>query len=295
MPAPITLDDMLYWGDSGGLKFVPLAPAAPPPPNAPAAVSQPPEPAVTRLSESGAMRLRVVSFFAMAFLLSAAGVRLLWNWLRRDFPFLPRLSYPKAVGLTGLWGLLFILVLTMISGARELMTPAAWVRNGITYRVAYPVPATTATVTAAMPTAGIARPEAANTPPDPAATAYAEAAERHRRRPATEAERRQGLEVLRASLWFASPGEEAAFPLHDLDPAVPAPSWRVPGDSGLRYIYVPGLSKKGPAVPLAYEPDVFGDGRFVLMTDGSVVRKPISEIKSALIEATKALRKRGTP
>ena len=31
------------------------------------------------------------------------------------------------------WGSLFVLVLTMISGARELMTPGAWKKDGITY------------------------------------------------------------------------------------------------------------------------------------------------------------------
>ena len=35
-----------------------------------------------------------------------------------------------------LWGLAFILVLTMISGARELMTPGAWERSGATYKLA---------------------------------------------------------------------------------------------------------------------------------------------------------------
>lgn len=39
-----------------------------------------------------------------------------------------------------LWSLLFVLVLTMISGARELMTPEAWERNGATYRLKNAVP-----------------------------------------------------------------------------------------------------------------------------------------------------------
>jgi hypothetical protein len=34
-----------------------------------------------------------------------------------------------------LWGLLFLLILTMISGARELMTPGAWEKHGSTYRL----------------------------------------------------------------------------------------------------------------------------------------------------------------
>ena len=62
----------------------------------------------------------------------------LWNRLRRDLPRLPRLSYKMSVTLVGLWGLLFILVLTMISGARELMTPGAWEPNGATYKLKAP-------------------------------------------------------------------------------------------------------------------------------------------------------------
>ena len=34
-----------------------------------------------------------------------------------------------------LWGLLFMLVLTMISGARELLTPGAWEKKGATYQL----------------------------------------------------------------------------------------------------------------------------------------------------------------
>ena len=34
-----------------------------------------------------------------------------------------------------LWGLMFVIVLTMISGARELMTPGAWKKDGLTYQL----------------------------------------------------------------------------------------------------------------------------------------------------------------
>jgi hypothetical protein len=58
-----------------------------------------------------------------------------WNGLRRDFAWLPYLSYFKACCVVVLWGLLFVVVLTMISGARELMTPGAWEKNGLTYKL----------------------------------------------------------------------------------------------------------------------------------------------------------------
>src|SRR5207249_2746330 len=88
------------------------------------------------VSELARMRVQAISFFLVGFLVSALCIQLLWNYLRSDFPALPRLTYGKALGVVALWGLLFVLVLTMISGARELMTPGAWVKQGATYKLA---------------------------------------------------------------------------------------------------------------------------------------------------------------
>lgn len=88
------------------------------------------------LSDFARMRVETASFFLVGLLISAAIVMWCWNTLARDFPRLPRLRYRGAVGLVTLWGLLFVIVLTMISGARELMTPGAWVRQGMTYKLA---------------------------------------------------------------------------------------------------------------------------------------------------------------
>ncbi|MCZ7645468.1 MAG: hypothetical protein M5U26_09320 [Planctomycetota bacterium] len=87
------------------------------------------------VNEAASLRLEALSFFLMAFALCGLGVKLLWNYLQKDFPTLPRLTYLRACGLTLLLGLLFMIVLTMISGARELMTPGAWVKSGATYRL----------------------------------------------------------------------------------------------------------------------------------------------------------------
>ena len=93
------------------------------------------------LTDAAAVRLDAVSFFLAAFFLCAAIGWGCWNLLRRDFPKLPRLSYGRAVAATALWGLAFLLILTMISGARELMTPGAWERAGWTYELAEPAAA----------------------------------------------------------------------------------------------------------------------------------------------------------
>jgi hypothetical protein len=87
------------------------------------------------LTDVATLRVQAISFFLLVLLLSAKLIQFLWNRLRSDFTKLPRLTYGKAVALVVLWGLLFVIVLTMISGARELMTPGAWDRNGATYKL----------------------------------------------------------------------------------------------------------------------------------------------------------------
>ncbi len=93
------------------------------------------------LSNLAKFRLDAISFFLVTLLGCAWIVQRIWNSLSNDFPKLPRLSYFRALGLIGLWGLLFTLVLTMISGARELMTPGAWEKKGFTYQLVRDPPA----------------------------------------------------------------------------------------------------------------------------------------------------------
>ena len=90
------------------------------------------------LSDVSSMRLSSISFFLVAFLVLTILVKVAWNFLAKDFEKLPRLTFGKALGLVFLWGLLFNLVLVMISGARELMTPGAWEKNGATYQLKDP-------------------------------------------------------------------------------------------------------------------------------------------------------------
>jgi hypothetical protein len=87
------------------------------------------------LTDVARMRLENISFFVAGFFISALLIKLVWNYLASDWTFLPRLSYCKALGIVALWGLLFVLVLTMISGARELMTPGAWEKKGFVHQL----------------------------------------------------------------------------------------------------------------------------------------------------------------
>jgi hypothetical protein len=95
-------------------------------------------PRVLQLSTPALERFQTISFFLFVFAACSGVVMLLWNYVQRDFPRLPRLSFGRAAAGVFLWGLLFVIVLTMISGARELMTPRAWEQRGYTYQLAEP-------------------------------------------------------------------------------------------------------------------------------------------------------------
>jgi len=185
------------------------------------------------LTDVARMRLANISFFLVGFLLSAFCIKLIWNYLAKDWTFLPRLSYPRALGLTTLWGLLFILVLTMISGARELMTPGAWEKQGATYRLAK------------------------------------SEAQRGAEDAARDERRRQQLERLRAALWDYAFAHQGDFPPSRTDPAVPADLWKLPDPSGLQYLYLAGKFGREERL-VAYEPELYPNGRMVLLASGEI-------------------------
>jgi hypothetical protein len=201
-------------------------------------------PSVT-LTDVARLRVETLSFFLLVFLLSAGAVQLLWNWLRADFPRLPRLSYAKAVGVVTLWGLLFVVVLTMISGARELLTPGAWEKVGLTYKLA-------------------------------------ERKEGQPAEPPADAVRRDKLVRLREALWDYARAHNGKLPSGDAEPDVAAEFWETPDPSGVHYLYVPGLTPHVGARPLAYEPRTAEAEVFVLFTNGDVRKIPVSELDTAL-------------
>jgi hypothetical protein len=198
-------------------------------------------PSVT-LSDAARMRVQNLSFFLLGLLVSAGMIQWLWNFLRRDFTALPRLSYGKALGVVTLWGLLFVLVLTMISGARELLTPGAWVKQGLTYRLA----------------------------DDAAATDEQDWA------------RRQKLDRLRVALWQYAASHQSHFPPDSNTSEIPADAWQLPGPAAMRYVYVPGATADRAITPLAYETDVFGPKRYVLFTNGEIRQLRLDEFAASL-------------
>ena len=90
---------------------------------------------VITLTDIARARIDALSFFLFLYLFVTLVVKLLWNHLAKTFPSLPRLNYLRALGLVLLSGLMFYVVLTMISGARELLTPGAWEKQGVGYRI----------------------------------------------------------------------------------------------------------------------------------------------------------------
>jgi hypothetical protein len=95
-------------------------------------------PSPITLRDMARMRIEAISFFLLVLLVSAKLIQWVWNGMRSNPSRVPRLTYPRSLGLVALWGLLFIVVLAMISGARELMTPGAWQKQGATYRLKPP-------------------------------------------------------------------------------------------------------------------------------------------------------------
>lgn len=188
-------------------------------------------------TELGRRRWEELSFFLVGFLVMAGVVRGLWNFLRRDFPRLPALSYGRSVTLLVLWGLLMTVVLALISGARELMTPAAWEPKGVTYKLARELPQ------------------------KPVAPVVDEERDR---------QRRLRLENLRFALWQFAASHEGRFPsAAEVDEI---PSWLVEGTSPLRFVYVPGQSLQQRDGILVYEPEVFDDSQYVLLTSGAIAK-----------------------
>lgn len=86
-----------------------------------------------RLNEGISARLQSISFFLLGLAVATFAVQGLWNFIARDSRWLPALSFPRACCVVLLWSSLFVVVLTMISGARELLTPGAWKKDGYTY------------------------------------------------------------------------------------------------------------------------------------------------------------------
>lgn len=203
---------------------------------------------VATLSDWAMQRLDAISFFLLVILLCAGATKLVWNSLQKNFQSWPKLSYWRALALVLIWGCLFVVVLTMISGARELMTPGAWERQGMTYKLA--------AVNGALP-------------------------------PEERVDRRERLKELRDHLWRYSSTHGGKFPPPTLtESPIPAVLWQLPDLPGLRFQLVPERTANDQPALLVYEPELGQPQRLVLLTNGEITRRTSAEI-AKLIHAAK--------
>jgi hypothetical protein len=81
------------------------------------------------------VRFEEMSFFIVLFAACAVFLKFLWNHAVKGFPAIPRLKLRHSFSLALLFGVATLLILTMISGIREVLTPEAWRRQGSSYRL----------------------------------------------------------------------------------------------------------------------------------------------------------------
>jgi hypothetical protein len=81
------------------------------------------------------LRLQEMSFFLLLLVICAFTLKLLWNHAIKNVPSVPRIEFFQAFCLALLLGLSMLLILTMISGIREVLTPEAWRHQGTSYRL----------------------------------------------------------------------------------------------------------------------------------------------------------------
>ena len=187
------------------------------------------------ISDFFMMRLQLISVFLLGMVVSSLVVKKVWNNFRNDLPALPELTLGKSFALVTLWGLLFVIVLTMISGARELMTPGAWVKKGNTYVL----------------------PSSLN----PTSTEL--------RTQLLQEQRIRHLKLIHNILLDETLKLEE-LPHRKEEVSLPKRLWVVPETHSLEYIYVPSLLSVENSQAILAEPEFFEDGRFVLWQDGRV-------------------------
>jgi hypothetical protein len=147
---------------------------------------------------------------------------------------------------------LFVVVLTMISGARELMTPGAWEKNGLTHKL----------------------------------KSGPEAQEARAIWDSVLANRRQRLLELKVALWSYAAANNGRFPPDDQDSGIPRQAWETPDPSRVRYVYVPGhqLAQPGTSgTPLiACEPGAFPAPLLALSAGGEIQEYTSADLRAAL-------------
>ena len=195
------------------------------------------------LTDVAKARLDSISFFLFVYLVCAVIFRWLWNLLAMDFPWMPKLTLGRSVALLVVVGLFMYFILTMISGARELMTPGAWFRDGAGYRL--------------TPSSDL--------------------------KPWLESARQRSLEHLRDALRDYATKHDGKLPAHPFVSDFDSRLWQGIDPAGAWFGYIQGcvLATDNPQV-LAYEPPSYGPRRWVLLTDGSILQMDASALEERI-------------
>jgi hypothetical protein len=90
------------------------------------------------LKDVARLRLEQISFFVVLLLVCTVLFRFLWNHGFQGLGGLPRIGFRQSFCLAMVLGLGMLVILTMISGIREVLTPGAWLRQGSHYRLTDP-------------------------------------------------------------------------------------------------------------------------------------------------------------
>ena len=210
---------------------------------------------VYTLTDVVAARLQVISFFVAFSLVLAFVFQRCWNALVPDFPRIPVLSYRKSIAFILVASLFCGLILTMISGARELMTPGAWDKTGTGYKLREPKQ-------------------------EPATW--------------LDAVRRRSMEQFRDALWEYARLHDGRLPQDYLAKDLLEGVWKSPDSAGTPYGYLPRRDTKVSPSPesrsyvLAHEPLTFGEQRFVLFSSGEVSKLSARELAARVDSDTKA-------
>lgn len=192
-----------------------------------------------RLTDVAGARLDSISFFLALYVLCAVLFRWVWNALARDFAWMPRLTFKKSLAMLVVAGLFMYFILTMISGARELLTPGAWARNGAGYQLA-----TSEEKAKAM----------------------------------LETARMGAMARLRDALRDYAARHDGKLPPHLFAADFDTTLWQSIDPSGAWLAYMPGRTFSPPARLIAFEPASYGAKRWALLSDTSLMLMESTEL-----------------
>jgi hypothetical protein len=146
-------------------------------------------------------------------------------------------------------GAVFALVAGLAVGKREVFLPEKWIEQGFTHRLT----------------------------------------EEQQREVAAELhdERQRRLEELRDSLRQFAATNDGAYPQSLDDARIPEGVRQPPHSGGLQYVFMPKLTLHDGVTVLAYEPEIFGRERLVLLADGQIVSMGQEHLRSDIGEQAK--------